>query len=203
MASKRTDDLERFWNANLKWTDFWGAHRNREYFTDNNARFVSSRIDALARVEQSRRYSQVISCKVGYETLAEEWRSRFGGRHFPKPEDRSGCAEKSPSRSVSPRRRDPRFGQRPTADRGTWDFGDLRIGHRFGSQPGSWRIYLLGARNAGRLPAGWVDPASRCVRISGRSHRLDSRPVASGACRRGEPGALREHDPARRNGGPG
>src|SRR5438874_4608651 len=177
MASKRTDDLERFWNANLKWTDFWGAHRNREYFTDNNARFVSSRIDALARVEQSRRYSRVISCKVGYETLAEEWPSRSGGRHFPKPGDRSGRTEESPSDPVSPRRRDPRFGQTPAADRGIWCLGDRRSGRRLGRRPCDRGIHLLAARNSGRLPTGRADAVAGRVCVGERSQRMDSRPV--------------------------
>src|ERR1700730_1695665 len=62
--------------------------------------------------EQSRRYSQVISYKVNYEALAEEWRSRFAGWHFSNLGGQSGCAEESLSSRLSPGRRNPRFSRR-------------------------------------------------------------------------------------------
>jgi hypothetical protein len=39
-------------------------------------------------LKQSRRYFQVLSYTVGYEILAEEGRSGFGGGHFPKRRNR-------------------------------------------------------------------------------------------------------------------
>src|SRR5919108_2341058 len=84
---------------------------------------------------------QAVSCKVDYETLAEEWRSRFGGRHFPKSGERSGRVEESPSSPVSSRQFNPRFGGRPVADPRTWHLGNRRSGGSLGRRLGHRGIY--------------------------------------------------------------
>ena len=42
----------------------------------------------------------------------------------------------------------------------------------------------------------WVALGARCVRVRRRDHRLDSRQIASRACRFGELRQIHEHDPA-------
>jgi hypothetical protein len=58
-------------------------------------------------LKQSRRYFHVISYRVEYEIWAEEGRSGFGGRHFPKRGNRPGG--RISIALVSPCRRDSRF----------------------------------------------------------------------------------------------
>src|SRR6266480_6619751 len=108
---------------------------------------------------------QTVSCKVGYETLAKEWRSRFSGGHFPKSGEQSGRVEESPSSPVSSHHCNPRFGGRPVADRGTWRLDNRRSGRSLGRRLGLRGIHPLAARNFGTSSTRHVAAVAGSVRV--------------------------------------
>src|SRR4029453_13773065 len=124
---------------------------------------------------------RTVSCKVGYETLAKEWRSRFGGGHFPKSSERSSSVEESPSSTVSSRHCNPRFKGRPVADRRIWHLGNWRSGRSLDRRRGPRGIPSLAARNFGTSATQHVDAVAVSVCVSRCYQRMGSSPVAAAA----------------------
>ena len=133
-----------------------------------------------------------LACRIGHEIFAGHSRSRPGDRHFPEPGDRSRCAEKSPwarfrraaaihaAAKGRPRVEEAGIGDRRSGrDRG---FG-LASGASCSGSAGCWPI-----------PSGLDWSPSSLFAATGAGP-MGPRLVASGACRCGEPGPVRERHP--------